>query len=105
MQPLVIEEDGFVDVQMGGATVKVDLYAVYNRLSDLAREAGEDAAKRNEATAAYVAELGFPRPSHRAAIAFTNGVFAAVGELEKKGQSPGSAGPTPGSPGTTDPPS
>jgi uncharacterized protein with GYD domain len=81
---LELVEAGFLPVTLGDAKVTIDLYAVYNRLAGLAAELGEDAGKRNEATAEYMQSLGFPAVSQRTAIAFTNGVYKAVAELEKK---------------------
>lgn len=104
---LEIEDDGFIDVQLGESKVRIDLYAVYNQLIAIRdRHAGEaDASPLNAATVDYMASLGFPRVSHKAGIAFTNGVKRAVEELEKKVPSPGSPEPTPGSPDTSAPPS
>jgi hypothetical protein len=106
---LEFEDDGFLVVKVGEADARVDLYAAFNRLVEIGGKypSDEDGPKDEEARKAHarleetvelMVSLGLPRVSHRAAVAFTNGIMAAVGALEKKDQSPGSAAPTPGSP-------
>ncbi len=83
-----IEETGFQKINIGGTEIEVDLYQVNNHLIDLqAEHEGKPVNECNEAVAAYIESLGFPKVSHATAIKFSNAIFDACKGLEKKGES------------------
>lgn len=105
MPDLEIPDDGYVTVRIGGAESPVDLYgsycatqAVRARFPDeLSHEQlGEFAAALKE----YLATVGFPGVSLLAARRFYDAVTLAA----EGARGNASAGPTPGSPDSTEPP-
>src|SRR4051794_24716885 len=106
MDPVKIEDDGFLPVQLGDTAVTIDLFDVYNRLVEIQEEcAGKSARERNAATVEYMQSLGFPRASHAAAVAFTNAIYKAAEDRKKKGPAGESASRPPDSADCTDSPS
>lgn len=96
MDPVKIEDTGFLKVEIGGATVEVDLFDANNCLVDIEAEAKTKGPReRNRMTVEYLATIGFPKVSHGAAIAFTNAIFAAV-EAHSKNAPAASASPPQG---------
>jgi hypothetical protein len=89
-----VEETGFAKVAVAGHEIEVDVYDVYNRLVEIRDAHAESVRGRNQATVDLMTELGWERVSHRTAILFTNAMFRAVEDLEKKGGSAGSPPPT-----------
>ena len=106
---LVIAEDGFAEVTIGGTTRRLDVYRAYNLLlaaDDRARAShpgAEDTADRQVAyldgVTALLADLGYGAVSHRAADKFDAALAEAVDALKKADGS----GPTPASPAPTAP--
>lgn len=101
--PLVIEEDGFVKLTIGGQTQEVDLYRLYNSLAEADAKVREelpddkDAAAQQMAYSDRVRELlvgaGFTGAvSDRAIDTFDAAVHAAVADLKKTD----AGAPTPG---------
>jgi len=88
-----LDDDGFIEVAINGTVAEIDLYKVYNRIVDLHAEHNGTA---NAAIVAYMAELGFPAVSERAAVKFANAVSKQVADLKKKEPSVESPEPTPG---------
>lgn len=102
MPALDIADDGFIDVTIAGVRISVDCYATWNKLVGL-RDRLTDEDKPIEDFHAgvvdFLAELGFPRVSHRAADRFADAMAMAVDAL-KKNDNPE---PTPASPVPTGP--
>mgnify|MGYP001595295017 CR=1 FL=1 len=83
-----LEEDGFVDVEFGGATVTLDLFDVNNRLFELEQQnKGKPQSEFNAAIVDLMAGLGLPRCSHRVAVRFHDSIAEEMLSLKKK-QSP-----------------
>jgi hypothetical protein len=107
MPDLSIPESGFVTVEIGGQTARVDAYRAYNQLLVFDREARaefpdpEAAAERQVAyldrVCVLLAGCGLPDVSHWAADRFDDQICKAVDEL---GKAAGTA-PTPDSPAST----
>jgi hypothetical protein len=91
MPDVDIAETGFFAAKIGDVEKKLDLYDVYNQLVEIQQEHPDRPRDQNVATVALLERLGFGAVSHGSAVAFTNGVLATVGALEKKGESPASA--------------
>lgn len=79
------DDDGFADVTADGVTVRVDIYAVQNKIVDLGKANADDNPGFLKQVSAYMAELGFPSGiSNRTAYRFSMAIQNAVTELEKK---------------------
>lgn len=103
MLPLVIDDDGYLLVQVGagGSPVPLDVYAVYADAVALADEAaGKTDAEFLAAQVGLLARHGMPGLSARAADQVLAAVRDRVAALKKTA----GPGPTPGSPGSTVPP-
>ena len=76
------EEDGFITVTFGGASLRLDLYDTNDKLVPCLKS-GDDEGQ-GKALIALMGRLGFPEPSRRVAVRFANAVIAAVNEDSKK---------------------
>jgi len=109
MEPLKLDDDGMITVEIGEATAQLDLWEVNDKLYDITHAAnltgtnGEMAPGASDQMFEKILDLmeskGLPRGSHRLANKFLDAIFAAVKELKKKDL----GGSTPGSPDSTGP--
>src|SRR5437763_37947 len=100
MQSLTLDDDGFLDLTIGGVTQRIDVYQSQNRLFEISKSnADKPAEDFHKAVVALLEELGFPPPSHRLADRFVEAIAARVDELKKNSGPPG--GTTPASPSST----
>lgn len=89
MEPIVIEEDGFVDVTLKGVTKAVDVYDAWNRLNAIAEESqGKPVGEYHGRVVELIASLGFPAVSHRAADVFAGAMLERVGSFKKNSGDP-----------------
>ena len=103
MPAIDIPDDGFLEVTIGGATATVDAFRTYNALAAArakfgAQATAEESAEFHHAVVEHLMGLGFPPVSHAAAARFNDALIDAVEAIRKNWQ----AGPTPGSPASTD---
>jgi hypothetical protein len=110
MQPIQLEDDGFIHVKVGEAELQLDLYQVHNQMVELQRRlAGKPTHELHQAIVDMLREHGLTGCSHRLADRFAVAVSERVAALDeaakKKGPSSASASPTPDSAGSTVPPS
>jgi hypothetical protein len=100
MGPITLDDDGFVQVRIGDAEQRLDLYDVYNHLQEVKRRTdGKPGYEFHAAVCGYLKGLGYPECSHRLADRFAVEIAEAVGRLSF----PGGGGPNPGSPASTAP--
>lgn len=100
MQPIQLEDDGFITVKLGEAEMQLDLYQVHNQMVELQRRlAGKPTHELHQAIVDMLREHGLPGCSHRLADRFAVAVSERVNALEeaakKKAPSSESASPTP----------
>ncbi|MFO0801473.1 MAG: hypothetical protein U0804_28745 [Gemmataceae bacterium] len=105
MPNLDIPDDGFLTVKIGDAVQTVDAYESFNHVNGLRSRYGNDltpdeASEYNAGVVQHLLALGFPRVSQAAAAKFVDALFGAVKAIQGKAE----AGPTPGSPASTEPP-
>lgn len=103
MDPLDLDDDGWMEVKLGDAPPKrLDVFEVNNRLFELGQQfpGRENVTKYLQGVRDYLGELGFPGVSLRAADKFSAGVIGRVNAL---GNGRGGAGNSPASPASTDP--
>lgn len=82
-----IEDDGFIEVQLGDVSKTLDLYEVNNHIVDLYRPVeGEEPGESSPTIRVidYLVSLGFPKVSQRSATLFINSIFNTVDDLKKK---------------------
>lgn len=87
MQPIDIEDDGFVTVRLHGegkdATVRLDLYEVHNRFVEMVRQyQGKPVKELHDAVANLLQQYQLPKCSHRAAAEVMSAVFQRVADLK-----------------------
>lgn len=104
MPDLDIPDDGFLTVRIGGVEQTVDAYESFNHVNAIRGKYGEvlepeQASEYNAGVVQHLISLGFPRVSQAAAAKFVDALFGAVKAIRGKAD----AGPTPGSPGSTEP--
>lgn len=97
-----IEDDGFIEVEIGGIEKEIDVYDVYNRLLEFRQQVDDTFPDAPQVThrrefntriVTLLAELGFGVVSSRAADRFAVELFSAVdnlGKAEGSGQTPNS---------------
>ena len=101
MADFSLQDDGFVAIEVNGATVQLDAYEAYNRVYQAADETdGQPVSAYLQKVADYMAELGYGRASHRLAERFANTLAGIVSDLKKKDE----ASSTPNSPASTEAP-
>ena len=96
-----ITDDGFIPVRMNGITVEIDVYQTWNHLLEIGTQHEDKPVEEyHAAIVGHLDSLGFPGPiSHRAACQFREKLWSHIESLQKKD----GAGPTPGSPTTSEP--
>lgn len=104
MPDLDIPDDGFLTVKIGAVTQTVDAYQSYNHVAGLRSKypadiSAEEVIDYHTSVVEYLLSLGFERVSHYASARFVDALFAAVDTLRGNAE----AGPTPGSPASTEP--
>lgn len=80
---IAIEDDGFLDVSIGEATVRIDVYEVFNAAVDIRNKEDEDVGINARLVELFKSK-GFPELSQRAAVQLTNSLFDYVDKLKKK---------------------
>lgn len=98
MQPIQLEDDGYIEVQIGEAKARLDLYQCHNRMVELRRRLeGKPIEELHQGVVEMLVEFGLPACSHRLADRFALAVAERVGGLEEsaKKKEPSSALPSP----------
>jgi hypothetical protein len=82
--PLDLGDDvGFIEVQAGGAAVRLDAFEANNRIAAIAQASeGKSMVEFHAAVVELMADLGFPRVSHHMADRFVLGIRRRVEELQ-----------------------
>lgn len=99
---MLLEDKGYVAFEVRGAdggvaTITVDLWAAWSRVSDLSMAAGRKQGEWYAGVHALMDELGFAPRSTYLADRFVDAVMKAVDDLKKADgadSSPGSPAPT-----------
>ena len=76
------DDDEYIDVALGGATVRVDLYVANNRYAALCDQHSDPEAQA-DAWVEWLVSQGLPRMSHRTAFDLADAVVGRVAELKK----------------------
>lgn len=80
-----LEDLGFVTIAIGGVSQRLDLFAVNNKLWDLAKaHEGKSATDYHSAVVEFLKTLGFPECSHYLADKFIRAIWSAVDDIKKK---------------------
>lgn len=90
-----IQEDGFIEIEIGGIPQMVDIYRTYSEIWDARRksQASEGGEIRLDRTAFYTEihrimdEIGFPQRSDRVADRFSQVIADQLEIIEKKEES------------------
>lgn len=105
MPDLDIPDDGFIKVRLAGVEQVVDVYQTFNHINGLRQRytgatlTPDEAAEFNTGVVEHLLALGFTRVSHAAASRFVDAIYGAVENIRGNA----GAGPTPGSPASTEP--
>jgi len=101
MDPIDLgHDDGFVNVQLNGTTIRLDVFDVHNRIAVLSQEHdGQPIQTFHQAVVALMQELGFPQVSHCLADRFVVSLRKRAEALQ--GFTVAAGATTPESPGST----
>jgi len=82
---MILDDDGFMLIEIDGQSTRVDVFAVNNQLFELAKKfQDKPLVGYHEAILDFMVSLGFPRGSHRLASKFELAITGQVELLKKK---------------------
>lgn len=93
---ILLEDDGYVLIEIGDVEVRLDVFQVNNRLWEIGKKAQDKPLNDyHVAVVDFMVSLGLPSCSHRLASKFIDTIADQVEALKKK------ASPSPELPGST----
>lgn len=101
MDPIDLgKDDGFVDVEVNGAKVRLDVFEAHNRIATLSQaHDGKPVQEFHAAVVSLMQEFGLPHVSHSTADRFVVRMRERAEQLQRFTDAAGAA--TPDSPGST----
>ena len=99
MEPIRLDDDGMITVEIGDAVAQLDLWLMNDKLYELTHAEGKSSEQIFEGILDLMESNGLPRGSHRLADKFSKLIFQTVIDLKKNDM----AESTPGSPASTVP--